>query len=507
MCRKIVIFVLGFSIMLTVNCVFADTTEEVELRILYDEIEHYELMESTYRDIINNYPNANQALDSLLQTAIEAEKQTEYERAKNAYQQIIQQYSNAPLVKRVQLDIERMNILSLLKSGDNASAGAAVNKLLTDFSGNEHLAEAIHHTAYRHRVLGKYDKANELDRYVMKNWPTSDYALWAQMDMAETNINLDNEAAAQADIDKLLADFAGHSRIAEAVHHVAVHYRQLKKYDKAQQIDEYVIAHWPTSDFALWAQMDIAEFNIERGDDAAVDSAISKLLTGFSSHRRIAEAVHHTAYYCRQLRKYDKANQLDGYVMDHWPKTNYAMWAQMDMARTHIELGEQAAAEAAIDKLMTDFTGHPGLLGVLSGPIAEGLYEKAFKMDPNSEGQRHAYLQKAVGIWEMVTKQSPSLTSTADGFSWAGHCYRELGQYEKAIDCYQKVVDSFPKHRLASNDLFLIGQCVQGLKESGKLSEAEAKLRIKGVNQRLVEKYPGSPAVKIAQQWLSKNTN
>jgi TolA-binding protein len=464
-------------------------------------------MESVYRDIKNNYPDANQALDNLLQTAIEAEKQSEYGQAKNAYQQIIKRFPNTALVKRAQLDLARMNILSSLKSGDGASAGAAAGTLLTDFSDNSQIAEAIHHTAYHHRLSCKYDKANELDRYVMKNWPTSDYALWAQMDMAETNINLSNETAAQADIDKLQADFAGNSRIAEAVHHVAFHYQQLKKYDKAKQLDEYVIAHWPTSDFALWAQMDIAEFNIERGDDAAADAAISKLLNSFSSHPRIAEAVHHTAYCCRQLKKYDKANQLDQYVLGHWPKTKYALWAQMDMARTHIELGEQAAAEAAIDKLITDFAGHPALPGALLGPIAEGFYDKAFRMEADSGGQRQAYLQKAIDIWEMVAKQSPALVYTADGYSWAGHCYRELGQYTKAIECYQKVVDNFPGHNLAWNDLFLIGQCYEDMKVSGVITETEADTKIRAAYKQLVEKYPDCKAAPIAKSWLEEKEN
>jgi len=132
-------------------------------QVFYDETGHYMLIEETYADIVSSDPNADAALKSLLKTAQEAERQKSYDWAKTTYQKIVQQYPKSALVNQVQLDIARMEVMSCLKLADASALDSAVDKMLTGFSGNENLPEALHNTAFRCRLANRHDIADKLD--------------------------------------------------------------------------------------------------------------------------------------------------------------------------------------------------------------------------------------------------------------------------------------------------------------------------------------------------------
>ncbi|OHB54459.1 MAG: hypothetical protein A2173_10980 [Planctomycetes bacterium RBG_13_44_8b] len=88
----------------------------------------------------------------------------------------------------------------------------------------------------------------------------------------------------------------------------------MKKYDQARQLDEYVIANWPDSDFAVWAQMDIVEFSADRGNQQASDAALNKLATNYAGHPLNAPALFNVAIHYQQTNKLDKARQVHKYI-------------------------------------------------------------------------------------------------------------------------------------------------------------------------------------------------
>jgi len=201
--------------------------------------------------------------------------------------------------------------------------------------------------------LKKYKEAQQLDEYVIAQWPKSDFALWAQMDIAEFNADIDNDATAEVALNKLVTDFVDHPRLAEAVHHAAFHYQELKKYDQTQRLDEYVITNWPQSDFALWAQMDIAEFNADRGNETAAVAAVNKLIIDYSDHPLLNEALFHVAVHYQQTKMEDQAHQIYQYIADNFSK-NYeqTMWSQAVLVWYHVRQNDQANADIEYAKLL-----------------------------------------------------------------------------------------------------------------------------------------------------------
>ena len=79
-------------------------------------------------------------------------------------------------------------------------------------------------------------------------------------------------------------------------------------------------------------------------------------------------------------------------------------------------------------------------------------------------------------------------------------------EYEKAIEYFQKVVDTWPNYEHADKAQFLIGECYEKLRDSGTLAESEANRLIEEVYKILLERYPDSGFVYrcfLKLGWLS----
>lgn len=211
--------------------------------------------------------------------------------------------------------------LSYIDLGNSAAAQTAIDKLFAEFSGNERLAEAVDKIAYHYRELKEHEKATQYYQYILDHWPGSKYAMWSQTGLALLHIDLGNSAVAEATIDKLLSDFSGNEGLVEEVHHIAYHYRELKKYEKAKQLYQYVLDHWPDADpYAIWSQSGVGASNAALGNDAAVEAVIDGLIADFSDDAGLPAAVAGIAeqYYNRALQM--ESEELASQAQNHFQK-------------------------------------------------------------------------------------------------------------------------------------------------------------------------------------------
>lgn len=456
----------------------------------------------------------------------------------------------------------QMHVAMTNIADDNESeAEAAIDKLRGEFSQNQYLPVALHEIAKLYRLVEVRDKSLQLHQYVIENWPSHEYTMWSLRDVAILEIALGNTEAAQAALDKVVADFPNNVYIALVVRQIASHHRKFQNYEKAKELYQYVIDHWPEQeDYARWSQMDIKEIDLVLSNEAAAQSeiaakvdlamssiaaddmeaaeaAINELLTNYPQDPHIGKPLFDIAEYCRQFNKYEKARQLYQYVVDTWPQHASARWSQSGVAICHIGLGNMQAAEAAIDKLLADFRGNVLMAGCFydigNAYNRAGNYEKAEQiyqsvLDTWPEYQYTLWvligLAKAnIGlgdnamaeaiIEELITNIKSDFpngidlsTAAAEGYYHAGDCYREMGKHEKSTQCYQKVVDNCPDYEYAWSAQFLIGKNYQALKEAGLISKSQADKQTIIAYIQLLERYPSCPPAKYAQRWVERQT-
>jgi len=237
-------------------------------------------------------------------------------------------------------------------------------------------------------------------------------------------------------------------------------------------------------------------------DDPNAEAAVKKLLSEFSGNRYKPRAIHDTAWEYRKSGNYGRANELDQYVIDRWPQDVQAMWAKMDMAKTDIWLGNDAAAEKTIDILITDFNDHPELPTAIF-MLGEEYYTKAFRYDEGLNEQAKEHFRKAIAISERIITELPESSFTPQAYIPLGECYRRLGQQQEAMDCYQKVVSDWPDCEYTWYAYLLIGCTYEQLRDSGAVEKSVANAQITTAYERIVLKYPDCPAAGAARRWLN----
>ncbi len=87
---------------------------------------------------------------------------------------------------------------------------------------------------------------------------------------------------------------------------------------------------------------------------------------------------------------------------------------------------------------------------------------------------------------------------TAEYFHYAGTCYRLLGEYEKALEYYKKVVEKWPKYNAAWGVQSLIPQVYEQMKKDGIITGEQADKLIVDAYQQVLDRYPACPAAKAA---------
>jgi len=134
-------------------------------------------------------------------------------------------------------EIEQLkaNTISLLTGGDISGADAALDEILA-LPDSEVKGQAIQEIAAAYKGAKQYSKAVSLSELVLDKWADADFAVWAQMEIALCRIEVSDETAAQAAVDKLSADYANDANLPGTLYLVGEHYRWAGKYDKAKGV-------------------------------------------------------------------------------------------------------------------------------------------------------------------------------------------------------------------------------------------------------------------------------
>jgi len=82
--------------------------------------------------------------------------------------------------------------------------------------------------------------------------------------------------------------------------------------------------------------------------------------------------------------------------------------------------------------------------------------------------------------------------------------YRRIGEYEKALNYYQQVVDNWPDYQYAWSAQCLVGSCYKRLRDLGKLPESVANPKIEQAYKAVLEKYPDSESAPSAALKLAR---
>lgn len=308
--------------------------------------------------------------------------------------------------------------------------------------------------------------------------------------------------------------------------------------EKAEQIYLMAIGGCEGTTYALKAQQWLITLYIRSGKENEAKTAFDKLIADFSGHPDLVGAIYEIA--CQwddaaskngNIENYKIANKIYHDIIQKYPESNFAEKSEWRLRKnlifSYIDEGKDAEVEKAMDELIANYSEHP-MFGQMVCWIEEKYYNKILAANPPlnrdqskikkvevKEQSRQdvslfnpfpgkEYFKNPVKVWEKVIRKFPDFFfDDADLYYFIANCYYNLGEYEKAAQCYQKVVDNWPDYQWDWNAQFLIGFSYERLKKLGAIPESQAIPKIKEAYEKLLEKYPDCPAAKNARYWLN----
>ncbi len=389
--------------------------------------------------------------------------------------------------------------------GNDTGADAAIQELITRFSADSRVLEAVGQIAWSYRKQQEHEIARVLYQYIIDIWPDGERAIYSQRGIVLTSIALGEFSRAEAATEKLLTQFSYHKDIAKLVSGIAKIYRGLEDYEKARELHQHVADNWPGSEEAILSQREAILISIALGDDAGIEAGTDKLLTKFSSHTDIVKVVYRVAHELNK-KKDPKAGELYQYIVSNHPDDELAVLAQAKIGNIKLWAGDDRTARAIFDQVLTDFAGHP-ILPQAVLIMADGYWERALLRERQGRyEQANTDYQKTIDQCESIVRQfteNPNISAEACYFS--GASYAQMGDYQTAIEYYQMVVDNFPDFGLAWSAQFLIGHITKSLRNEGIIPKSEADVTIRAAYERVLQNYPDSPAAAAARDWLDHN--
>ncbi|MCK4886577.1 MAG: hypothetical protein KAS96_04255, partial [Planctomycetes bacterium] len=145
----------------------------------------------------------------------------EYTEAKEFYAKSVEVLSEGRFARQSQFETLWVDTLSKMDSRDYESADTNINNMLSAYSDNNKMAEALYSFAERYRWAGYYSKVNDIYQKITSMYSGSQEADKASLDSTIVNtlalISPDNISAAETAINSLLAGLSDDPRLPEAM--------------------------------------------------------------------------------------------------------------------------------------------------------------------------------------------------------------------------------------------------------------------------------------------------
>ena len=367
------------------------------------------------------------------------EKQGQYEQAEQIYQQIVTDNPGTDDALKAQKNL----VIVYINTNQEQSAVAEFEQLVNQFSSQEGITEAIFDIAKHCQTKGKEQDCYEFYAYNVDNFPNDYHTLRSQVEVAAHYLRVGDDQTIQAEFDELVSRFSNQEGITEGIFDLAQYCSNLGRDDKAVDFYRYFLDNWPDDKAALLAQAGLS-ISYEKLDDAdAAEAAYDKLLVDLAQRQLTDKDIYWIAKRFNWARHNDRAAGIHRYNVEKFPGDKYALWSQVEVAYHHIRTGDEAGSDAAVEKFLSVFAGHPALPRDVYNIAKE--YGKAGRNE------------KALELYQYVIDHRPTNEDIYARMS-ASMAYIGLSDDANAMSVTDGLISDFNKHTDLAGVIFHIGE-------------------------------------------------
>jgi len=355
----------------------------------------------------------------------------------------------------------------------------------------------------------RYEKAFELYQYIEDNL-SEEYVILSRGRLIMLDIGLGNDADAQAAIDKLIADFAAHPALPEALNGVADKYRILQRYKQARQLYQYIVDNLPESEYVILSRGGMIMADIGLGNDANAQAALDSLIADFNDHPGLPKAVFVIGeeYYNRAV--FLRQNEgLYEEVKEYYRKT-LAVWERIitELPESEATIRAQAylfSAECcrrlseydkAVEYFQAVVDNWPDYEYACNAQCLVGeCYEKLSKSGSLAESEAIPRIEQA---YNGVIERYPDCSLVKYACGRLGRLNFARAQWVDAAMYFELLLQKYqyPLDRRPSRVLYYLGQAYE------KMGESDLAARVYGEFINIAD--PGDPRIKRVEAWLEE---
>ncbi|MGA2171872.1 MAG: tetratricopeptide repeat protein [Sedimentisphaerales bacterium] len=298
------------------------------------------------------------------------------------------------------LDIgsEKSQIVSFIAAGNLGEADSAVAEIM-EMPASREKGHTLQQIAGAYQQAKQYDRAITLCDYVLKNWPNEDFAVWAGMSMALSQMDSKDFTAVEKTIERITNDCANDANLPWVLSIIADGYAANKMDDKARHLREVAIDKSPES---IWgAEAQILSLINQRGYKVA-QKRVNSLITDFNGNPNLSEMVFRIGQEFCWKHRYAEAND----VFARFDTDKAKLWRQCAITCDFVRQGQDDQAAKALKKMNADFLNNPGL--------AEAMYRVGQELEW-CKGEKAAGSREYVAATEAYKGVMQQFGSTATG--------------------------------------------------------------------------------------------
>ncbi len=227
----------------------------------------------------------------------------------------------------------------------------------------------------------------------------------------------------------------------------------------------------------LQAQKQLIILYIESANSVSAQAEYDKLITDYAGDKLLPAAVYDIAETYRNNSKFKESLQVYADVVNNWPESSSAVWAQRGLAISNIALGRTQQAQVELEKLQTNYSTDPNIAESVFNVAdtfywfkrydeAEGLYKYTLQSYPDSNFAMWSQMGLAIlniADGNEIAEQDATKRLIDDFgdneklpealFYIAGR-YAWDKKYQQAQEIYYYIVDQFSETEWAQNSEF-----------------------------------------------------
>jgi TolA-binding protein len=407
------------------------------------------------QDIIARHGTDDRAVEALNHIAWACRKLKQYNKALRIYQYAVDNWGRKDRVAFSQHGI----VICYLGLGNRPAADEAFNVLLQRFGKDKNASKLILWAGHGYADAGEIERACKIYEFLVQSYADTQEATDAQISLTITSAQAEDRTRIEPALQMLLTRFAPTEVKARGLHNLADtlvwkyfgYARQsAQRQDTLALIDRclpaianYTLATWPKSDWAMWAERDLAAVAIRAGDGPTAEAAINRLGTDYAGCKDTPGALKFLADYCLELSQHDKAEPVYQHLIQKYPGYELLPLVKAEIGVVQIYRGSDGNAEGILQKIMAEHANH-ARLGEAINLIALGYYGRARMGQARDRAASADDFRRALVVWEIVIRDLPQSPAAANAWYHSAVVYaQELGEHERALQYYQRVVESW----------------------------------------------------------------